>query len=187
MDLKSMKEHIDRDSKIQCVTNLMPRKEMPPPAKRHRGDAGPIKDVPRKDPPAQRAPAASSGWGSGWSSGYTPRPATQGRLSPEEQKTKGDFVACPGAGFEGRCVDLNLSKKYCADFASFGRFCDPAKCSGKLHLPFYKWNDADKQTQIAYVEANKANVLIHKKNGRSLPESKKHLLGDEFGPTSKKK
>jgi len=188
MDLKSIKEKVDGGAKIESVTNLMPRRDALPPAKKHRSSAAPAEVLPA-GPPAQRPPTQSTGWGSGWSSGsgWAARPATQGRMLPDEQKKKGDFVPCPNSGFEGKCVEYELSKKYCSDFASFGRFCDPTKCSNKLHLPFYKWNDADKKTQIDYVETNKTKVLIHKKNGRNIPDDKKHLLGDEFGPSSKKK
>ena len=94
--------------------------------------------------------------------------------------------AKPGADFEPFCVEIGLTKKYCASFVTFGLACDPSKCAGLLHLPFYKWNDADKETQIQHVDSNKDKMCIAKKNGRNIPPQKGYIWGDENGPASKK-
>ena len=53
------------------------------------------------------------------------------------------------------------------------------------HLPFFKWKEEDKTIQIQHVEDNKESMCISK-GFRGLPDNKKHLLGDENGPTGER-
>ena len=96
----------------------------------------------------------------------------------------GGSIAAPGSGFGETCLEPHLSKKYCPAFVTVGYCCDRSGCNGKVHLPFHKWNDEDRDSQIKYVEDNPGKIVIHKKNKRSVGR-KLHLLGDENGPTGK--
>ena len=95
---------------------------------------------------------------------------------------RGDFIPAPNKNFENSCVEPGLSKKYCPDFATIGKYCDSSNCNKRLHIPFSKWDEKDRMTQIAYIESSGGNMVLHKKNGRNLVADKKHILGDENGP-----
>ena len=97
--------------------------------------------------------------------------------------TKGDFIPRPGSGFAAT-LPPGLANVYCSDFATKTRYCGSDNCTLK-HLPFFKWKEEDKTIQIQHVEDNKESMCISK-GFRGLPDNKKHLLGDENGPTGER-
>ena len=93
----------------------------------------------------------------------------------EESKKKGAFICKPP--FD-QPLTPELSKKCCGKVLVYGKFCDPTKrnCT-KTHVPFYRFQQAEKTDQYEYVLGNMENVRINKLDApNNLPEKYAHLL-----------
>ena len=150
------------------------------------GAGGRAQQVPGRaqQAPAQRpAPGAAKAqgetwFGSGWSeeaAGYAATKRSAPKFDAAVSKTKGSFLCKPTFDC---ALTPELSKKYCEKFLVYGKCCSPAlgRCM-KKHLPFYRFQAAEKVEQYEYILENKENVCINGNDTpRDLPAKYAHLV-----------
>ena len=212
-DITSIKDAVEGGKKIESVVSWRPsRSTPPPPTKKHktatqerplvpatantggrggqggRGGRGDWQQnsAGRGGQGTGRQGQGASTWGSSWNrgtGGTRPQARRTNPSTPQESMTKGDFIPRPGSGFAATLAP-GLANVYCSNFATKTKYCGNDNCTLK-HLPFFKWKEEDKTIQIQHVEDNKESMCISK-GFRGLPDNKKHLLGDENGPTGER-
>ena len=130
-----------------------------------------------KKPVATTAGVQSQAWTS-WSeeaASFTAAKRTVPKFDAEASRNKGAFLCKPAFDF---VLSPELAKKYCGKFLVWGRCCDPAKgtCK-KKHVPFYRFQAAEKAEQYHYTLANKENICINANDvPRDMPEKCSHLV-----------
>ena len=140
---------------------------------------GRAQQVPAQRPAPGAAKAQGETWiGSGWSeeaAGYAATKRSAPKFDAAVSKTKGSFLCKPTFDC---ALTPELSKKYCDKFLVFGKCCSPAlgRCM-KKHIPFYRFQAAEKVEQYEYILANKENVCINENDApRDLPAKYAHLV-----------
>jgi len=105
-----------------------------------------------------------------------------GNRQGADPKAKGCFIV-NNPRFAALCVEAR--NKYCERFATVGRSCTRPDCR-YIHTWFDRYDASEKEAQIAYIEANKENILFNRDSfgvRSSLPANKAHLLGSATPPS----
>ena len=105
-----------------------------------------------------------------------------GNRQGADPKAKGCFIV-NNPRFTALCDEART--KYCEKFATVGKSCNCPDCM-YIHTWFDRYDASEKEAQIAYIEANKENILFNRDSfgvRSSLPANKAHLLGSATPPS----
>ena len=72
--------------------------------------------------------------------------------------------------------EASLDAKYCANFNTVDRFCEPGIGCKKKYAPFYRLKHFDKELQYAHVKKHKHNIAINGNEVRGVPEDMKDFV-----------